>query len=107
MFPHENSVSLLGFTTCSLKRFISCNSVNSVEAVIIIGTTCILCQNNILDVFLRCLLYYKHCFAMKALSGVVFSVFVYLGSLGWLQRKKYLVQYKLHGNEWNSLRNHV
>ena len=53
MFPHENSVSLRVVTSCSLKRFISCNSVNSMETVIIIGTTFILCQNNILDVFLR------------------------------------------------------
>ena len=53
MFPNENSVSLLVFTTCSLKRCISCNSVNSVETVIIIGTTFILCENNIVDVFVR------------------------------------------------------
>ena len=35
MFPNENSVSLLVFTTCSLNRFISCNSDISVETVII------------------------------------------------------------------------
>ena len=29
--PHENSVSLLVFTTCSLNRFRSCNSDISVE----------------------------------------------------------------------------
>ena len=36
MFPNENSVSLRVFTTCSLNRFISCNSDIIVETVIII-----------------------------------------------------------------------
>ena len=53
MFPNENSVSLLVFTTCSLNRFISCNSDISVETVIIIGNTFVLCENNIVDVFVR------------------------------------------------------
>ena len=40
MFPYENSVSLWFLTTCSLKRFMSGNSDNSVETVLIIGGTC-------------------------------------------------------------------
>ena len=36
MFPNENSVSLRVFTTCSLHRFISCNSDIIAETVIII-----------------------------------------------------------------------
>ena len=51
MFPHENSVSLLVFTTCSLNRFISCNSDISVETVIIIGNTFVLWENHYLNVF--------------------------------------------------------
>ena len=42
MFPHENSVSLRVFNTCSLKRGISCNSDKSGQTVKIIGNTCIL-----------------------------------------------------------------
>ena len=51
MFPYENSVSLCLLTTCSFKRFISGNSDNSVETVIIIGNTCILWQDHVLKVF--------------------------------------------------------
>ena len=51
--PNENSVSLLVFTTCSLNRFISCNSDSSVETVIIIGNTFVLWENHYLNVFLR------------------------------------------------------
>ena len=40
MFPYENSVSLWFLTTCSLKRFMSGNSDNCVETVLIIGGTC-------------------------------------------------------------------
>ena len=53
MCPHENSVSLRVLNTCSLKRFISCNSDNWVQTVIIIGNACILWQHNVLNVFLR------------------------------------------------------
>ena len=42
MFPNENSISLRFFITCILKRFISCDTDNSVQADIIIGITCIL-----------------------------------------------------------------
>ena len=51
MFPHENSVSLCCITICSLRRFIDCNSDNSVQTVKIIGNTCILWQNHILNMF--------------------------------------------------------
>ena len=37
MFPYKNSISLRFLHTCSLKRFISCNRDNSVQAVISIG----------------------------------------------------------------------
>ena len=50
--PYENSVSLRFCTTCSLKRFIRCNSDNSVQAVIINGNTCILRHNHVLNVLL-------------------------------------------------------
>ena len=50
---HKNSVLFCLFNTCSLKRLITCNSNNSVPTVIIIGTTCILWQSNVLNVFLR------------------------------------------------------
>ena len=53
MFPHENSVSLLVFTTCSLYRVISCNSDIIVETVIIIGNTFVLWEDHVLNVFLR------------------------------------------------------
>ena len=53
MFPNENSVSLRVFTTCSLNRFISCNSDISVETVIITGNTFVLWENHYLNVFLR------------------------------------------------------
>ena len=52
-FPYENSVCLRLFKTCSLKRFISSNSDNCVQTVIIIGNTYVLWQNHVLNVFLR------------------------------------------------------
>ena len=52
MFPNENGVSLLVFTTYSLNRFISCNSEISVETVIMIGTTFVLWENHYLNVVL-------------------------------------------------------
>ena len=53
-FPlNENSVSLRVFTTCSLKRCISCNSDISVETVIIIGNTFGPWENLYLNMFLR------------------------------------------------------
>ena len=51
--PHENSVKLRVLNTCSLHRFISCNSENCVQAVRIIGNTCSLRQNHVLNEFLR------------------------------------------------------
>ena len=66
MFPNENSVSLPVFTTCSLKRFISCNSDISVETVIIIGNTFFLWENHYLNVFLQ----FRICFAMIPLSSI-------------------------------------
>ena len=53
MFPTENSVSLRFVTTCSLRRFISCNNDNSVEIVIIIGNTFILWDKHVLNGFLH------------------------------------------------------
>ena len=53
MFPYKNSVSLRFLNTCNLKRFISCNRDNSMQAVIIIRNTCILRQQHVLNVFLR------------------------------------------------------
>ena len=53
MFPYETRASLCVLATCSLKRFISGNSDNSVQTVIIIGSTCVLLQNHALNVFLR------------------------------------------------------
>ena len=50
---HKNSVSLRVLNTYSLKRFISCNSDNSVQPVIIIGNACILWQHHLLNVFSR------------------------------------------------------
>ena len=50
--PNENNVTLRCFTTYSLKRFISCNSDNSVQTVIIIGNMCILWQHHVLSRFL-------------------------------------------------------
>ena len=50
MFPHENSGSFIVFNTCSLNRFISCNSDISVETVIIIGNTFVLWENHYLNV---------------------------------------------------------
>ena len=50
---HKNSVSLRVLNTYSLKRFISCNSDNSVQTVIIIGNSCISWQHHLLNVFLR------------------------------------------------------
>ena len=52
MFPYENSVSLRFCTTCSLRRFIRCNSDNSVHTVIINGNTCILGHKHVLNVLL-------------------------------------------------------
>ena len=49
----KNSVSLRVLNTYSLKRFISCNSDNSVQTVIIIGNACISWQHHLLNVFLR------------------------------------------------------
>ena len=49
IFSTENSVSLHYFTTCSLKRFISCNSDNSVEKIIIIGNMFILWDKHVLN----------------------------------------------------------
>ena len=40
---------------------------------------------------------------MIPLSSLVIWVFAYLGPLGWLERKKHLVQYKFHGNERYSM----
>ena len=37
--PHKNTVSLRFFDTCSVKRFIRCNSDNSVKRAIIIRNT--------------------------------------------------------------------
>ena len=37
----------------ALKRFISCNSENSVQNVIFTGNTCFLGQNHVLNVYLR------------------------------------------------------
>ena len=85
MFPHENSVSLCCITICSLRRFIDCNSDNSVQTVIIIGNTCSLWQNHVLNVFSSLILHYKHCFAMTTLSSLAFSVFAYFGPFGHLQ----------------------
>ena len=51
MFPHDNSVSLHFYTTCSLKRLITCKSDYSVQTVIIIGNTCILWPNHVLNDF--------------------------------------------------------
>ena len=53
MFPYENDVSLPFINECSLKRFISCNSDKCVETVRIIGNTCSLRQNHVLNEFLR------------------------------------------------------
>ena len=50
--PYENSVSLRFCTTCSLRRFIRCNSDNSVQTVIINANTCILRHNHVLNVLL-------------------------------------------------------
>ena len=52
-YPCKNSISLRFYKTCILKRFISCNSDNSVETVLIIGNTYILWQNHVLNMFLR------------------------------------------------------
>ena len=49
VFLHENNVSLRCFTTYSLKRFISCNSDNIMQTVIIIGNMCILWQIYVLN----------------------------------------------------------
>ena len=87
MLPDENSVSLRCFTTFNLKRDIRWNSDNSVQAVIIIGNTCILWQNNVLNINLRWSKHFKHCLAMTTLSSLVFSVFGYLGALGQLKWK--------------------
>ena len=51
MFPHENSVVSRYFTTCSLKRFISCNSDNSVQTVIITGNTYFPWQHQVIKGF--------------------------------------------------------
>ena len=85
LFPHENNVTLRCFTTYSLKRFISYNSDNSVQIVIIMGNTCIPLQNNCLNVLLRWLSQYNHCFAMKTMSSFDFSVLAYLGPVTRLQ----------------------
>ena len=53
IFPYKNSISIRFYKTCSLKRFISCNSDNSVQTVTIIGHTYILLSNHIVDMFLR------------------------------------------------------
>ena len=82
MFPNENSVSLRCFNTCSLKRFISCNSDNCVQTVIVIGIKSIPCQNHFLSVFLRIIYHYKHCVAMKTRSSLAFSMFAFLGLFG-------------------------
>ena len=67
------------------KRFISCNSDNSVQNVIFTGNTCFLWQNHVVNVFLRWIQYYKHCLPMKAPSVRDFSVFSHLGKLDPLQ----------------------
>ena len=59
----------------ALKCFISVDSDNSVQTVIIIGNTCILLGNHVLNVFLRLIEHYKHCFPMKSLASLVFTVF--------------------------------
>ena len=53
MFPYKNSVSLRFLDTCSLKRFISCNRDNSVQAVISIGNKGSLWHHHGLKAFLR------------------------------------------------------
>ena len=53
IFPHKTSVRFHFYTTCSFKRFISWKSDNSVHNVIVIGNTCILWPNYVLNVFLR------------------------------------------------------
>ena len=106
MFPYENSVCLRFFKTCSLEHLISCKSDNCVQTVIIIAKTCIQWQNHVLNVFLRWIYHYNHCFGMKTLSSLVSSLFAYLGLKGRLYWK-YQCLKKFHGNEWNSLRKHV
>ena len=70
IFPHENSVSLRVLNTCSLKRLIWCNSDNSVQTDIFIGSTCSLGQTHVLNEFLRSNYHYKHCFANTTLSSL-------------------------------------
>ena len=53
MFPYKNSVSVRFLNTCSLKRFISCNRDNSVQAVISIGNRGSLWYHHGLKAFLR------------------------------------------------------
>ena len=52
MLPHKNTVSVRFYKTCSLKRFINCNSDNSVHTAIMIGNTCILWTKLFLNMFL-------------------------------------------------------
>ena len=87
MFPHENSFSSSIFTTSRLKRFISCDSDNSVDTVIVIGNTFILSETPVLNVFLRWIKHFKHCLAITTLSSLVFSVFEFLGPVGQVQWK--------------------
>ena len=51
MFPHQNSVSFRVVNTCSLKRIISCSSIDSiVETFTISGNTCILWKEHVLNI---------------------------------------------------------
>ena len=50
---HKNRLISCLFTTWSLRGFISCNSDNCVQKVIIIGNTCILWHTAILHVVFR------------------------------------------------------
>ena len=84
-FPHENSVSLRCFTTYSLTGFISCNSDNSVQTVIIIGNMYSLWENHVVNMFLGWILHYNQCLGMTTLSRFVLSMFAYLGPVGRLQ----------------------
>ena len=53
MFPHENNCNLRMVTTSKLNRFLSCNSDNRVETVLIIGHTFMLWETHVVNVLIR------------------------------------------------------
>ena len=101
-FLHDNTFSLPFFNICSLKCIVSSNTDNSVQTVIIIGTTW---QNHVLNVSLRWTLFGHQNSVVSSLSSVCIlrpSMPVTMETT-----TQNIVGGKFRGNDWNSLRKHI